>query len=143
MTAFNRFAATAFGAGLLGVAHASAAVDPTAQCIAVMQSRADEFARQVRAGDASQEPPLRAELERAAALIGRAYLDGLHDEAEARARLKQAQDAQAALSDSERATLHAACVKKADAELESASFLQRFIVSRIAQARLNRLIAPQ
>lgn len=143
MDALLRLASGVCGLLLLGLVQARAAPDPTAECIAVMQTQADELARHVRAGETSQQPLLRAELERAAALIGRAWLDGLHDEAEARARLKQAQDAQGALSDAERANLHAACVKRADAELESASGLQRFIVGRIAQARLNRLISPQ
>lgn len=125
---------------LSGVAPARAVSDETAVCVAVMQLRADEMAQQVRTGDTAQEAALRTELERAAALIGRAYLDGLHDEAQARARLKAAQDAQAGKSAAERAGLHAACVRRADAELESASFLQRFIVSRIAQARMSRLL---
>ncbi len=139
---------TRLAAGVLGLivpvfAAAGGATDETAECIAAMQGHADELARQVRAGDTSLEPALRAELERAAALIGRAYLDGHHDEAEARARLKQAQEAQATLSEPGRVSLHAACVKKADAELESASGLQRFVVTRIAQARLNRMLRPQ
>ena len=128
---------------VLGSAGAVAAADETADCIAVMQGRADDLARQVRAGDAAQEPALRAELQRAAALIGRAYLDGHHDEAEARAKLEQAQRAQATMAEAERASLHAACVRKADAELEAASGLQRYVVTRIAQARLNRMLAPQ
>lgn len=140
MPAFARLALTVFP--LLGAAAASAVTDDTATCIAVMQLRADELAQQVRAGETGQEPALRTELERAATLIGRAYLDGLHDEAEARARLKAAQDAQAGKPPAERAAVHAACVRRADAEMEAASILQRFIVARIAQARLSRLLGP-
>jgi len=119
-----------------------AAGEDIADCIAVMQLRADDLARQVRAGDASQEPVLRTELERAAALIGRAYLDGMHGEAEAKDKLRQAQDAQAAKSEAQRAALHQECVVRADAELAAASGPQRFFVQRIAQARMHRLLEP-
>jgi hypothetical protein len=115
--------------------------DDTAHCIAVMQTQADDLARQVRTGDKAQAPALRIELERAAALIGRTYLDGLHDPALAKAQLKEAQDAQAKWSDAQRSSLHLSCVKRADAELAAASRPQRFAVERIAQARMQRLLA--
>lgn len=113
-----------------------------AECIAVMQVQADELARQIKAGDSRQEAALRTELERAAALIGRAYLDGEHDEATAKAKLKGAQDAQAGKSDAQRASVHAACVQRADAELAAASGPQRFIVEWVASSRMRRMLAP-
>jgi hypothetical protein len=113
----------------------------TAHCIAVMRTTADGMVRQVKAGDRSVEPALRTELERAAALIGRTYLDGLQDEAEAKARLKRAQDEQATWSDARRNELHQSCVRKADAELAAANAAQRFIVQRVAQARFQRLMS--
>jgi hypothetical protein len=124
-------------------AHAAETVDrtETAQCIAVMQTKADDLARHVKAGDKSLEPALRTELERAAVLIGRSYLDGMHDEAQAKARLKQAHDAQSKWTDAQRNKLHKECVQRADAELAAASVVQRFIVQRVAQARLQRLLS--
>src|SRR4051812_227146 len=68
--------------------------DDTADCIAVMQTHADAMARQVKAGDTAREPALKTELRRAGALIGRTYLDGMHDGDEAKARLKAAQQRQ-------------------------------------------------
>jgi hypothetical protein len=112
-----------------------------AECVAVMQLQADELARQVKAGNARQEAALRTELERAAALIGRAYLDGAHDEAAAKAKLKAAQDAMAGKSDAQRATMHEACVQRADAELAAASGPQRFIVEWVAKSRMRRMLA--
>jgi hypothetical protein len=136
--------AAGLAVALLGVAAAhadeSADRDATAQCVAVMQTVADALAARVKAGDKTQEPALRTELERAAALVGRSYLDGLHDEAEAKARLKKAQDTQARWSDEQRARLHAQCVQKADAELAAASALERFIVKRVADRRLHRML---
>ncbi len=111
-----------------------------AHCVAVLQFRADALARQLKSGDKSQEPVLRAELERAAALIGRTYLDGLHDENEAKARLKKAQDAQAHWSDEQRAQLHRASARRADAELAAANSFERFVVRRAADRRMRRLL---
>lgn len=126
----------------LAPAHAGETASPEfiADCVAVMQSRADELARQVKAGDTGQQAALRVELQRAAALIGRAYLDGERDEADAKARLKAAQDHQGTRSDTQREALHAACERRADAELATANVLQRFIVERVAQARMNRML---
>jgi hypothetical protein len=124
------------------MAHAGdeAAYDDTANCIAVMQTNADGLARRIKAGDKSQEPALHGELVRAGALISRTYLDGMHDAAEAKARLKAAQEGQSAWDDARKATVHQACLMRADAELVAASGPQRFIVERFAQARLKRML---
>lgn len=117
-----------------------AARQETATCVAVMQTHADTLARSVKAGDKSKEAALRSELERAAALIGRTYLDGLQDPAEAKARLQAAQERQAGWDDARRGAVRQSCVKKADAELAAASGAERFLVARVAQARLKRML---
>ena len=126
-------------------AHAagSTAVDDTASCIALMQTQADDLARRIKAGDKTQEPVLQAELRRAGALIGRTYLDGLHDHNEAKARLKAARDRQAAWDDDRKKNVHRACLTRADAELAAASGPQRFIVERFARARFKHMLEPQ
>jgi hypothetical protein len=141
-----RRAGSALAAALLGLAawvpsHAAeeAPADDTANCIAVMQTQADSLARQIKAGDQAREPALRTELSRAAALIGRTYLDGLHDAAVAKARLKAAQESQATRSEERKNRVHAACLRRADVELAAAPALQRFIVDRFAPAHLKRL----
>lgn len=121
----------------------SASHDETANCIAVMQTNADELVRQVKRGNKSQEPALHAELVRATALVGRTYLNGLHDQAEAKARFKAAQERQVAWPEARKATVRQACLKRADAELASASGSQRFIVERIAQVTMQRLLRAQ
>ena len=68
---------------------------------------------------------LLTELERAAALMGRSYLDGSHDEARAKARLRAAQDLQAGWSDEQRLRLRLSCDGHADAELAASSRPQR------------------
>jgi hypothetical protein len=146
--AWLRRAGIALAAALLGLAarvpaHAAdeAPGDDTANCIAVMQTQADGLARQVKAGDQAREPALQTELRRAAALIGRTYLDGLHDAAAAKARLKAAQEGQATWSQERKSRVHQACLKRADAELAAASAPQRFIVDRFAQAHLRRMLS--
>ncbi len=114
--------------------------DETANCIAVMQTNADDLARQVKGGNKAQEPALRTEVLRATALVGRTYLDGLHDSAEAKARLKAARERQAAWDAARKASVRQTCVKRADAELASASGAERFIVERIAQVQMKRML---
>ena len=117
--------------------------DDTANCVAVMQPNADELARQVKAGNKAQEPVLRRELVRATALVGRTYIDGLHDSAEAKARLRAAQVRQAAWDEPRKAQLRQVCLKRADAELAAASRPERFIVERIAQSTMQRMLRAQ
>lgn len=125
------------------LAHAasdSASHDETANCIAVMQTNADELVRQVKGGNKAQEPALHAELVRAAALVGRTYLNGFHDEAEAKARLKAAQERQSGWDEARKVNVRQACLKRADAELAAASGSQRFIVEQIAQLTMQRML---
>jgi len=135
--------AAALSASALWVpAHAAgeATLDDTANCIAVMQTNADDLARRIKAGDKARQPTLEAELRRAGVLIGRTYLDGLHDASEAKARLKAAHERQAAWDAERRNRVHQACVKRADGELAAASGAQRFIVDHYAKAQLERML---
>ncbi len=118
----------------------AARADETANCIAVMQTHTDDLARQVRAGQKTLEGPLRAELVRAAALVGRTYLDGLRDGDEAKARLHAAQERQKGWDAPRRASLRQTCDKRADAELAGASRAERFVVERVARARMKRML---
>jgi len=126
-------------------AHAAdgVAYDDTANCIALMQANADDLARQIKAGDKTREPALRSELRRAGVLIGRTYLDGLHDSAEAKARLKAAQERQAAWDEERKRRVHQACVHRADAELAAASGPERFIVEHYARAQFDRMLGER
>jgi len=120
-----------------------AAYDETANCIALMQTNADDLARQIKAGDNAREPALRSELRRAGVLIGRTYLDGLHDSAEAKARLKAAQERQAAWDEDRKQRVYQACVNRADAELAAASGPERFIVEHYARTQFERMLGER
>jgi hypothetical protein len=117
-----------------------AAYSDTADCIAVMQTKADDLARRIKAGDKTQEPALHTELVRAAAIIGRTYLDGMRDSAEAKAQLKAAQERQLAWDEARKASVRQACLKRADDELAEASGPERLIIDRVAQARFKRML---
>jgi len=113
----------------------------TANCIALMQTHADELARQIKSGDKAREPALRTELTRAGALIARTYFDGLHDADEAKARLKAAHEGQAKWDEERRKRVHQACLQRADAELTTASGMERFAAGRFAEVRVKRMLS--
>jgi len=118
--------------------------DDTANCIAVMEVTADDLAHQVKVGDKARESELRIELVRAAALVGRVYFDGMRDEQAAKASLSAARERQKTWDAARRNGVHGACLKRADAELASASRTERFIVGRVAEGRMRRMLAgPQ
>jgi len=114
--------------------------DDTANCIAVMEVTADELARQIKAGDKDREPALRTELVRAAALVGRVYFDGMHDEHAARARLNEARERQKAWDDARRNRVHGVCLQRADTELAGASGAERLVIDKVAEVRMRRML---
>jgi hypothetical protein len=115
-------------------------LEETANCIALMQTEADGMARQVKAGDKAREPALRTELTRAGALIARTYVEGLRSGDEAKARLQAAQARQASWDSERKHSTHQACLRRADAQLTTASALERLAASRFAESRLKRML---
>jgi hypothetical protein len=115
-------------------------LDETANCIALMQTTADDLARQIKAGNKTREPALRTELTLAGALIARTYLEGLRDGNEAKARLRAAHERQAGWDAERKRSLHQSCLKRADAQLATASAPERFAASRFAESRLKRML---
>ncbi|HET7525645.1 MAG TPA: hypothetical protein VFK10_06860 [Burkholderiaceae bacterium] len=117
------------------------AYEETANCIAVMEVNADALAKQVKAGDQQREPALRTELVRAAAIVGRTYLDGMHDERVAKAHLVAARERQKTWDQARRDNVHGACLKRADAELAASSGLERALFDRVADHRMQRMLS--
>ena len=105
-----------------------------------MQGAADDLARRIKAGEPAREPALRTELTRAGALIARTYLEGLRNADEAKARLQAAQARQASWDSERKRSVHQACLKRADAQLATASAPERFAASRFAESRLKRML---
>jgi hypothetical protein len=115
-------------------------LEETANCIALMQATADDLARQIKAGNKAREPALRNELTLAGALIARTYLEGLRDGNEAKTRLRAAQERQASWEPERRRSVHQSCLKRADAQLATASAPERFAASRFAESRFKRML---
>jgi hypothetical protein len=115
-------------------------LEETANCIALMQTTADDLARRIKAGDKAREPALRTELKLAGALIARTYLEGLRNGDEAKARLQAAHSRQASWDPEHKRSVHQACLKRADTQLATASAPERFAASRFAESRLKRML---
>jgi hypothetical protein len=147
---FRRFASAAVLVALLSglwciPAHAAneTKLEETANCIALMQTTADDLARRIKAGDKAQEPVLRTELTLAGALIARTYLEGLRDGNDAKARLNAAHQRQVGWEPERKRSAHQVCLTRADAQLARASTLERVAASRFAESRLKRMLGPR
>jgi hypothetical protein len=132
--------------GLTAVGAAAASPVPserelhTAQCVAALEVNTDELAMQVKAGRDGLRPLLVERLNAGTAFIGAAYLKGDRDEARSQALLQAALDAQRALSASELAARQASCAQEGTTLLARSNFIERAIVSRLAEKRLNKLL---
>jgi hypothetical protein len=130
------------GSGLIAHAGPAAATDAAADCVAVIESRAESLVERARNGDGTARTALRAELENAAVLIGDQYIAGARDEDAARARLERSRKVQQSWPEERRAALHRQCSQTAAAMLGSANRLERFFVRRVAAKRMERMLAP-
>jgi hypothetical protein len=128
---------------LLAACAATAGAGPTperaAACVAALKVRADALALRLRAGDAKVQPELTKLLEHGYAFIGDAYLNGHRDEKAAKARLKAAQDAQAALSEAQLAERQAGCQTEASKMLANTAAFNRMLIANAARARIDKL----
>ncbi len=135
-------------ATLLLVAHCAMAGAPaatereqhTAQCIAALDVKSSELARQVKAGQPELQAPLTATLEAGAAFIGHAYLQGDRDEARSQALLNAALESQKALAEAELAARQANCAQEGARLLSQTDVIGRFVLSRLVQRRLQKLL---
>lgn len=109
-------------------------------CVAALDARADDLARQVKAGQTELRPLLVTTLEAGAAFIGNAYLQGDRDEARSQERLAVALQAQRTLSDIELAARQASCAQEGARLLTEADLLGRLVISRLVQRRLQKVL---
>ena len=112
----------------------------TAECVAALDLRADELAKQVRAGRTELQPSLLATLESGASFIGGAYLQGQRDEARSNALLDAARAAQKLLPDEELAARQSVCLQEGLHRLAEANLIGRLVVSQLAQRRMQKLL---
>lgn len=112
----------------------------TAECVAALDVKANELARQVKAGQTESQAALQATLEAGAAFIGHAYLEGDRDEARSQALHNAALEAQKALSDADLAARQAVCAQEGARLLSQTDVIGRFILSRLVQRRMQKLL---
>lgn len=112
----------------------------TVECVAALEVKADELARQVKAGRTELRPSLLATLDSGAAFIGNAYLQGDRDEARLQSRLRVALDAQRGLPEATLATRQASCGEEGRRLLSEANFIGRAVVSRLVERRLQKVL---
>lgn len=141
-----RHARALLATALLALAGQAVAADPTAQdrraaqCVAALEASADDLVRQVKAGTDAARKPLLERLTQGAAFVGDTYLHGSANEAQARALVDQAEQAQRGLSPAELAARQAACASEATRLLARSNPLQRAVVKRLARKRMDKLL---
>lgn len=126
-------------------ARANPSPQQTAACVAVLKLHSNALARQVNAnaGQGQHGDELFQVLRQGAALIGAAYLDGYRNEAAAKARLEQAEQAAQQMPAAQQAALRQQCGTEADALLRGAPAWQRAFIDGFARRRMDRLLAPK
>ena len=112
----------------------------TAGCVAALEVKADDLARQVKSGQTDSRPLLTATLEAGAAFIGNAYLQGDRDEARSQSLRLAALEAQKALADAELAARQSGCAQEGAHLLTQTDFIGRIVISRLVQRRMQKLI---
>jgi hypothetical protein len=117
----------------------SAAADHV-QCVAALKLHSNDLAQQVKSGDEARRPELLQVLRQGAAFIGDAWLDGLGDEAAAKARLAQAEAGVRNMKPEQVQALRRQCGAEADAMIQQAPGWQRKVIDRFAQSRMDKML---
>ena len=112
----------------------------TSECVAALDVRSEELARQVKAGQAESRPLLVSTLEAGGAFIGQAYLQGERDEARSQSQLAAALQAQKKLTETDLAARQSACASEGARLLSQTDAIGRFIISRLVQRRMQKLV---
>lgn len=125
---------------LAGTPVATERAQHTADCVAALDVKSSELARQVKAGQTESQASLQATLEAGAAFIGQAYLQGDRDEARSQALLSAALETQKLLPEAELAARQAACAQEGAHLLSQTDVIGRFVISRLVQRRTQKLL---
>ena len=112
----------------------------TADCIAALETRSEDLARQVKDGQTEQRTLLQTALDAAAAFIGQAYLQGDRDQERLENLKNSALQAQKSLASSELAARQSSCTQEGARLLSQADVLSRFVISRLAARQMKKLV---
>jgi len=128
------------------LAVAAQTAEPTARdlhtfaCVAALEVKANDLAGQIKAGQKDLQPLLLTTLNAGAAFIGHAYLQGDRDEERAQNLKDAALQAHKLLPANELAALQSGCAQEGGKLLAEADFIGRFVVTRLAQRQMKKLI---
>ena len=112
----------------------------TSECVAALDVRSEDLARQVKTGQSESRPLLVSTLEAGAAFIGQAYLQGERDEARSQSQLAAALQAQNKLPEADLAARQSSCALEGARLLAQTDVIGRFVISRLVQRRLQKLV---
>ena len=112
----------------------------TSECVAALDVRSEDLARQVKAGQTESRPLLVSTLEAGGAFIGQAYLQGERDEARSQSQLAAALQAQNKLPEADLAARQSSCALEGARLLAQTDVIGRFVISRLVQRRLQKLV---
>ncbi len=112
----------------------------TPECVAALDARSEDLARQIKAGQSESRPLLVSTLEAGAAFIGQAYLQGERDEARSQAQLAEAQQAQKKLPVADLVARQSSCAQEGARLLSQTDVISRFVISRLVQRRMQKLV---
>jgi hypothetical protein len=112
----------------------------TSECVAALDVRSEELARQIKTGQTESRPPLVSTLEAGGAFIGQAYLQGERDEVRSQSQLAAALQAQKKLTETELSARQSACASEGARLLSQTDAIGRFVISRLVQRRLQKLV---
>lgn len=113
----------------------------TAECVAALDARSDELARQLKAGNSEARPALVAILNAGAAFIGQAYLQGERDEGRSQAQLSAAKEAQKSLTTVELIERQASCAQEGTRLFAETNGLGRLVIARLVDRRIQKLLS--
>ena len=114
----------------------------SAECVAALGVDAEAMADQYRSGHTEVEAELVRRVQQGFAFIGTAYLQGVRD-TEADRLLKAAEAAQKEIPAAELSARQVACRKEGARLLEKANAIERALVMKAAQRRVDRLKHPR
>jgi hypothetical protein len=112
----------------------------TSECVAALDVRSEELARQAKAGQSESRALLVSTLEAGGAFIGQAYLQGERDEARSQSQLAAALQAQKKLPEADLAARQTSCLLEGTRLLSQTDVIGRFVISRLVQRRLQKLV---
>jgi hypothetical protein len=111
-----------------------------AQCVAALETQTEALAQQVKAGNDASKAVLLERLIAGTAFIGDSYLHSKLSEAQAKALVRQAHEAQSGLPATELAARQESCAGTGSKLYAASNGVQQMVVQRLAKKRMGKLL---